>query len=380
MSTTSPSKMPQDMTTDETAETEEDFCTDENECAERYEVLSPSGRYKLVIRRYRTKDGCWNCSRGTVWAVDNLDGPPAADVKRNYDAFPFAWIDKHPDGRTYFVCGADYQGQTVVELETGKRVDYVPPEAKDGFGFCWIGYEFHAPTQMLIVDGCYWACPYETRFYDFRTPMAGWPEIESEEVIDCDARSPEIDPDGITIRCFETVAKNEEDDESKERVVAAIKTFRREGDPPALVLVEEWVSEDEKKRRADREEANRQYKEWERIFRETDPLYLKYVELAADPALSPQDYWSLGVTHEGWGKGSDYTGNERRWCRRIIQRPEETASGWTADLEWAVLTGPVKVILYKDGNHHEDRFFSHSVEGMIAAFAYVKSVCCAAAA
>lgn len=140
------------------------------------ESFSPSGRYKLLVRYYGTKPGSWNYSRGTVWAADDPDGKPIADVKRNYSSFEFAWIEGHPNGHSYLVCGEDYQGQTVVELDTGRRRDHLPPEAKQGHAFCWIDYSFHAPTCLLVVGGCHWACPYETRFYDFRDPLTGWPD------------------------------------------------------------------------------------------------------------------------------------------------------------------------------------------------------------
>ncbi len=338
------------------------------------ESFSPSGRCKLLVRYYGTKPGSWNYSRGTVWAADDPDGKPIADVKRNYSSFEFAWIEGHPNGHSYLVCGEDYQGQTVVELDTGRRRDHLPPEAKQGHAFCWIDYSFHAPTCLLVVGGCHWACPYETRFYDFRDPMTGWPEIEADECIDCDAKDPEIDPDGVTIRCFQSDDNDEDDDavDPKERVVAAIKTFRRDGDK--LLFVVEWVSDKEKQKRLDAEESQRQYEEWQKNFIATDPLYLKYTELVADPALSPETSHGLGVTYIGWGMGSDYTGDERRWCRRIVTAPKGS-DGWTIDLEWAVLTGPIKVAVYKNSAHREVKFFEHSAAGMSAAFAYAKSTC-----
>jgi hypothetical protein len=147
----------------------EDFYKDENE-QEKYrrESTSPSGTYKLVIRMYGTREGCWNYTRGTVYKDDQ----EIADVQRNYSQFPFSWIEGHKNGHDYLVCGEDYQGQTVVELDTGKRVDYLPPEAEKGHGFCWAGHEPSPDGTLLGVAGCYWACPYEARVYDFTDPMS----------------------------------------------------------------------------------------------------------------------------------------------------------------------------------------------------------------
>ena len=303
----------------------EGFCIDANEHGSPREVLSPSGRFKLVLRHYGTKAGCWDYSRGTVWSVDALDGEPVADVKRNYSSFPFAWVEDHPNGHSYLVCGADYQGQTVVELDTRTRLDHLPEDAKDGVGFCWIDYEFHAPTQMLIANGCIWACPYETRFYDFRTPMLGWPEIEADKFIDCDAKQPEIDPDGVTIRCFESTAKDEEDEECKERVVDAISTFRREGDK--LVFVEEWVSEAEKKKRADREESNRQYEAWKSQLHGDRPALPQVRRAGRRPRPLARELHGLRRHVRGLGQG---IGLQRRRAA-VVPHDHQGVEGWLED-------------------------------------------------
>ena len=43
-------------------------------------------------------------------------------------------------------------------------------EAKKGHGFCWTCARFDADASTVEVDGCYWACPYETVVYDFSKP------------------------------------------------------------------------------------------------------------------------------------------------------------------------------------------------------------------
>lgn len=131
------------------------------------EHASPSGRYRLVVTTYPTRPGCWTYSRGKVYVGDTL----IADVTRNYHGFEFAWVEGHPRG-DFLLCGADYQGQTVIELPSGKRHDYLPPEAKQGAGFCWVGAEPSPDFKYLAVEGCLWACPYETRLYNFSDPMA----------------------------------------------------------------------------------------------------------------------------------------------------------------------------------------------------------------
>jgi hypothetical protein len=335
---------------------------------DRWEKLSSSGQYKLVIASYETKPGCWSYIQGKVFKLGS--DAPIAVVNRNYSAFPYTFVEGHPNGHDYLVCGEDYQGQTVIELDTGKRRDFLPEEAEEGFGFCWADSTFDAGSQMLVVCGCHWACPYEFRFFDFSNPMEGWPEIEAEGGVEEDSKYPTIEPDG-TIKCYQTErAECDHDDcpdhcKQKPRVDAATKTFRREG--MKLVLVEEWVSEQEKKVRADREEGNRKYEQWKEDFKATDPLYLAYIELVKDPALSPEDHSGLGVTYDNWCP--HFTGREKRWCRRIHYKAKSTI-----DLEWACETGPIKLVIYRDGKHVEDKWFEHSAAAMAEAFAYAKQV------
>jgi len=133
--------------------------------------------------------------------------------------------------------------------------------------------------------------------------------------------------------------------------------------------VEEWMTEKERKKRADREEANRRYEEWLANFQKTDPLYLLSEELAADPAFSVESYYSMGQTYENWCP--DFKGLERRFCKRIVK----SGKPYTIDLEWGVELGPVKLVIYKDGKHTEEKFFmEHSTESMRQAFAYAKGL------
>lgn len=337
------------------------------------EYLSPSGVYKLVVTAYATSPGCWGYTQGIVYKVGS--DTPIAEIRRNYSSFPHLFIEGHPNGHSYLVGGEDYQGQTIVELDTGKKSDSMSRGANVGGGFCWAQTRFDAPSRMLVVAGCIWACPYEYRFFDFADPMVGWPEIESEVWIEDDERWPEFRADG-SIVCFQldhsdnSAANDDEEEEvpPEKRPVAATRTFRREG--LKLKLVAEDVTEKEQKRRAAQEEAERRYEEWEANFKATDPLYLAYVEAVKDTALTPESYEGRGYTFKGWCPDAEY--DESRWCRRIVRRKDNKGDGYTVDLEWGVKTGPVKLVVYKAGDKLEDKFFPHSVEGMHAAFTHAK--------
>lgn len=145
-----------------------DFFIKENLLSEREEI-SESGKYKLIIGKYKTKEGCWNYSRGRVCCLGN--DKPIEDVKMNYHDFPYLFVENHPDGHDYLICHEDYQGQTIVQLDTGKRINYLPEAANKGFGFCWESYKISPNKKYLAVNGCVWAGPYEIVIYDFSEPM-----------------------------------------------------------------------------------------------------------------------------------------------------------------------------------------------------------------
>jgi Fe-S-cluster-containing dehydrogenase component len=327
--------------------------------------LSPNGEYRLTVTAYATKKGCWSYTQGLVYKV-GVDRS-LFEVQRNYSSFPHSWIE-HPNGHQYLVCGADYQGQTVLELDTGKRKDFVPLEAKKGVGFCWTAHCFDESSKILTVCGCVWACPYEFRFYDFSNPMNGWPEITIEnDCIDEDSKWPIFEPNGIVkTYCTKTYDDDDDDDTSnKPEILRATKTLVRDG--LKFKLLNEEVSEEEKIKRKKQEEYWQKYKKEMDHFKSTDPLYLASLNLAKDPAFSPEDYYSVGTTHKDWCP--HFKTEERRFCRRIIN-----TSKTTIDLEWGMVSGPIKLVIYKKGKHFEDKWFEHSVVGMEEAFKVAKQI------
>jgi len=143
---------------------------------QRKEHLSPSEKYRLVITPYHTGKGTWNYSEGLLYRQGDTE--PFQRVVRNYGSFPFSWIEGHANGHDYLLCGEDYQGQTVIELDTGDRVDHMPKSAESGVGFCWADHHPSPDGMMIAVEGCYWACPYEVIIVDFSHPMqVPWPEL-----------------------------------------------------------------------------------------------------------------------------------------------------------------------------------------------------------
>lgn len=191
---------------------------------------SPSGRYRLVVTNHTTGPGTWNYTKGQVFEGERL----VTSVCRNYGSFPFLFVEDHPNGHDYLVCGSDYQGQTVVELDTGVRWDHQPKSAAEGFGFCWANYTVSPSKRTLAVSGCFWACPYEVWFVDFSEPM-NFPlpvlkrEVNAEDVFPWKEGEPDTCEVGRTFDVYVPLDKpesemTEEDDADRERREAAGET------------------------------------------------------------------------------------------------------------------------------------------------------------
>lgn len=335
------------------------------------EVLSESGKYRMVFTPFGTG---WGYMQGEIFRVG--EDTPIATVQRNYRAFPHLVIENHPSGHDFWVAGEDYQGQTVIDLTTGQRKDFLPKEAGQGHGFCWSSRRFDATTQILIVAGCYWACPYEYRFYDFSDPMEkGWPQLklmdqegEGEETwADDDETWPTIVDGVITVFQSKDDDENEESEEEndKPRQVVAWTKFRRDGD--VLAHIEHWVHADEQKRRDEQEESNRRWEEGVRKFRAEDPMYLEMKSLLV-PEWKADSYDSFGQVHKGWFDGFD--GSDATANKRIVSK----YNGYTVDLAWGRTIAPIVLTTFKDGKTLGKKGFPRSVEGMREAFAYTKNL------
>lgn len=145
-------------------------------------IKSPCGEYRLEICQYSTGPNTWNVSRGIV--IRNQDVQFIADVKRNYGHFWYAWV-QHANRNVYLLCGEDYQGYSVINLTTGKSTVYFPDAGYKGAGFYWAAAYPSPDSLILAVHGCYWACPYEVVFFDFRNPeQLPLPEVDRIDGLD----------------------------------------------------------------------------------------------------------------------------------------------------------------------------------------------------
>lgn len=146
------------------------------------EETSPDGKFKVTITSHTTGDGTWAYTKGRFFTEG---GEFVAEVIRNYSCFNLLWIMDHPDGHHYALTGEDYQGFSLVQLDTGEVAHFLPDAAEEGFGWCWVGGDPSPDKKLLALSGCYWAAPYEIIVFDFATPMSfPWREMHRESDYD----------------------------------------------------------------------------------------------------------------------------------------------------------------------------------------------------
>lgn len=84
----------------------------------------------------------------------------------------------HANGNHYLVFREDLYGYSVLEVETGRTMHYIPEKSwpldcrQGEETFIWTGVAYDAATNLLAVSGCYWACPNGTLLLDFADPLA----------------------------------------------------------------------------------------------------------------------------------------------------------------------------------------------------------------
>lgn len=377
----------------------ESFFSEDN-MANSVSHISPSGKYRLEIKEYKTSDGCWHYTRGIVYNGSEI----VADVKRNYSSFPFLWIENHINGHDYLLCGEDYQGQTFCELDTRKMKSLESDGADQGYGFCWAGYELMPDNKTLLVEGCHWAAPYEYRLFDISDPMNGWPryehceeDIENEKGwLDCKSNTSVSMQDGLVIwekkgfvfkqtgerrididRVRREIQKNKYNKDADDALIEKQlnefdSKYPDQEDSPGLydsciehrlaysienktlVLKEEYMSDGKKKdkerTRILLEEAEAARKKWR-----AEDVFLPLMKEKFDKEHAYSYQPSLNDKKNGD-------------INPIYFVIEERTDAGQFELKWGHLNGDIKVDLYLKGNSKVQLTYERSEKGIINAY------------
>jgi hypothetical protein len=92
------------------------------------------------------------------------------------DDADFITLIHHPDLNRYLVFRIALYGYGVVNLETGDDHFVVPEEPES---FIWTAVHDDSVSNLLAVEGCYWACPWGVILVDFEEPLndGAWVDV-----------------------------------------------------------------------------------------------------------------------------------------------------------------------------------------------------------
>ena len=126
--------------------------------------LSPSRQFRLDATNYLLKNPHWDLTKVEIY--DQKLNAKIFDFFVNESRFFHGWANAN--NVDYLICAEDiFGGQTIVDLTNQKMNGYSPNED----GFIWTDFHLSPDGKTLATIGCYWACPYVIKLFDFTNPM-----------------------------------------------------------------------------------------------------------------------------------------------------------------------------------------------------------------
>ena len=155
-------------------------------------MFAPENRFPLQDEQFPLVDGYSVRSKAYFYNGDlHLNGSEselldkAGKVRyawRNLDTDgEFCSMFRHRSGKHYLIFRTELYGYSVLEVESGQELHYVPacvyPEAgrKAEEVFIWTSADYDLGSDLLAVTGCIWACPCSTIVLDFSSPLQPHP-------------------------------------------------------------------------------------------------------------------------------------------------------------------------------------------------------------
>lgn len=110
---------------------------------------------KRILTSFRTGTGTWNVVRAEFHYNNKL----SLKIDHGYSYFKSIHFCK--DGLNYIISpGASYQEGIITCLDTLKSYKI------NHDGWCPVEFFLNPSQNILCISGCFWAAPYEYRFYD----------------------------------------------------------------------------------------------------------------------------------------------------------------------------------------------------------------------
>ena len=145
-------------------EIRKDFNEDTFQKGDFETYISPSNQFRIDTTNFWSKEPNWDLTKVEVFDI-KLD-EKLFDFFVNESRFSYAWITK--SNIEYLVCAEDiFGGQTIIDLTNRQIEGYSPKED----GFIWTDFHLSPDGTKLATIGCYWACPYVIKIFDFTNPL-----------------------------------------------------------------------------------------------------------------------------------------------------------------------------------------------------------------
>jgi hypothetical protein len=126
--------------------------------------ISPSKQFRLDATNFWLKEPNWDITKIEIY--DQKLNKKILDFFVNDGQFFYEWLETN--GVEYLICAEDiYGGQTIIDLTNIEIVGYSPMEE----GFIWTDFCLSPDGKTLATIGCYWACPFVIKLFDFTNPM-----------------------------------------------------------------------------------------------------------------------------------------------------------------------------------------------------------------
>lgn len=150
------------------------------EQGDRNTFISPTGLFRVETVHLWAKEPSWDLTRVAIHAQDSTE--KLFDFFVNDSSFWFGWVATHTT--EYLICAEDiFGGQTVIDLTNRLMSSYSPGED----GFIWTDFHLSPDGKTLATIGCYWACPYVIKLFDFSNPLnLPLPEMREIQLLDND--------------------------------------------------------------------------------------------------------------------------------------------------------------------------------------------------
>lgn len=147
----------------------------------RCQTINLSGGYEIVKDAYRL--GATSFSGGE-YALFDTRKTQIISWRCIDDRAEFFSLIRHADGKFYLVFRQDLYGYSVLELDRGRIIHFVPDAWLDGKeSFIWGGVHYLRDWDALAASGCYWGAPNDVHLVSFAEPMSE--EQRYVDVLDC---------------------------------------------------------------------------------------------------------------------------------------------------------------------------------------------------